>query len=140
MPNSSASISVSTSAAQLIATNGPCRRGPSVVNLARDQLLADAALAFDQHGEVGVRDALDPLAQQPHRLARSDQRRRAIALGRRQGRGRAGQPLRLEQHAGNARGRFEQLAGPVVGPGARVERRFEHDLPALLFHRHEKAT
>ena len=29
MPNNSASMSVSTSAAQLIATNGPCRRGPS---------------------------------------------------------------------------------------------------------------
>jgi hypothetical protein len=29
MPNSSASIMLSTSAPQLIATNGPCRRGPT---------------------------------------------------------------------------------------------------------------
>ena len=46
-------------AAQLIATNGPCARRLRVVKRARDQLLAGAALAGDQHGRVGVRHAVD---------------------------------------------------------------------------------
>ena len=48
MPNSSASISVSTSAAQLMATNGPCRRRLQRVDLPRHQLLAHTALALDE--------------------------------------------------------------------------------------------
>ena len=64
MPNSSASSSVSTSAAQLTATNGR-RAGPELVNLACDELLARAALALDQHREVGVRDPLDPARAAP---------------------------------------------------------------------------
>ena len=108
------------------------------MNLTRDQLLADAALAFDQHGEVRVRDALDAVAKQPHRLARPDQRRRAVPLDQRQWRRRVGEPLGFEQHAGDAGRRLEQLAGPVIRPGARVEGRLEHHLPALLLHRHDE--
>ena len=51
-PNSSLSSSVSGSAAQLTATNGPRRAARSLVERARDQLLAGAALAEDQHGGV----------------------------------------------------------------------------------------
>ena len=110
------------------------------MNLPGDELLADAALAFDQHGEVGGRDALDALAQQPHRLARSDQRRRAVALDRVNGAGVLREPLGLEQHAARCGRRLEQLTGPVIGSGARIEGRFEHHLAALFLHRHRKAT
>ena len=66
MPNSSASISVSTSAAQLTATNGPRLRGLRAWISLRDQLLACAALPFDENREVRSRDAADPRAQVLH--------------------------------------------------------------------------
>ena len=53
-PKSSLSSSVSGTAAQLIATKGPVARGACGVERARDQLLAGAALAGDEHGRVGV--------------------------------------------------------------------------------------
>ena len=72
-PNSSDSSSVSGRPAQLTATNGRAARGLRCVNRARDELLADAALAGDQHLGVGSRDALDFLREFRDRSARSDQ-------------------------------------------------------------------
>ena len=43
--------------AQLTATNGPAGAAPAIVERARDQLLAGAALAGDQHRRVGRRRA-----------------------------------------------------------------------------------
>ena len=40
---------------------------------ARDQLLAGAALAADEHGDVGVGDAADQLAHLAHLVARAEQ-------------------------------------------------------------------
>ena len=74
MPKSSASSSVSTSAAQLTATKGPRSPRAEVVDLAGDELLAGAALALDEHGEIRHRHALDALAQRPHDRARADER------------------------------------------------------------------
>ena len=56
-PNSSLSSSVSGIAAQLIATNGARRARAAVVERARDELLADAALARDEHRRRRGRDA-----------------------------------------------------------------------------------
>ena len=58
-PKSSLSSSSAGSAAQLTLTNGRSLRGRALVDGARDQLLADAALAADQHGDVAVGDLLD---------------------------------------------------------------------------------
>ena len=53
-PNSSLSISVSVSAAQLTATHGPFARRRRAVDRARDHLLAGAGLAAEQHGRVAT--------------------------------------------------------------------------------------
>ena len=58
-PNSSDSISSSGIAAQFTCTNRSRLPQAVAVNRARDQLLADAALALDQHGRVGRRGAAD---------------------------------------------------------------------------------
>ena len=50
----------------------PARRG---VERARDQLLAGAALAANQHRDVGVGDALDQLAHLGHPLAVAEEQR-----------------------------------------------------------------
>jgi hypothetical protein len=47
------------------------RRG--VVHAARDQLLAGAALAADEHRDVGVGDAIDQRAHLAHLIARAEQ-------------------------------------------------------------------
>ena len=54
-PKSSLSSSVSGSAAQLTATNGPSARALGAVDAARDQLLAGAGLALDQHRRSATR-------------------------------------------------------------------------------------
>ncbi len=64
-PNSSFSISVSGMAAQLIATNGPCAARRQEMQAAREQLLAGAALAQQQHGGLRRRH---PLEQAQRRL------------------------------------------------------------------------
>ena len=52
----------------------PRRRAGCCVWMARgDELLADAALAGDQHLGVGARDALDLLAQLQHRVAAANE-------------------------------------------------------------------
>ena len=47
----------------------PAAPGAELVNLMRDELLADPALALEQHGEIGLRDALDPVAAAPESAA-----------------------------------------------------------------------
>ena len=74
-PNSSLSSSVSGSAPTLTAMNGLSRRGLSDVNRARDELLARAALAFDQHGARHRRHLLDLHHHLAHRVALADQAR-----------------------------------------------------------------
>ena len=58
-PNSSLSSSVGGIAAQLMATNGAVAPRAPVVERARDELLARAALARDEHRRVAVGDAGD---------------------------------------------------------------------------------
>ena len=68
-PKSSDSSSVSGTAPQLMATNGPAVRGRLVVDQPRDALLADAALAGDEHGRVHLRDAPRQIEHPLHRRA-----------------------------------------------------------------------
>ena len=64
-PNSSDSSSVSGIAAQLTATNGIVALRAAVVDRARDQLLAGAGLAGDQHRAAGRGDQLDAARSPP---------------------------------------------------------------------------
>ena len=59
-------------APQLIVMNGLLARGERAVDLARDQLLAGAGLAGDQHRDVGGRDLLDLAEHLLHRRRRAD--------------------------------------------------------------------
>ena len=72
-PNNSLSSSVSGMAAQLMARNG--RVGPLAVLIDRpgDQLLAGAALAADQHGDVLRRHPADRLVHLLHGRTAADQ-------------------------------------------------------------------
>ena len=72
-PNSSDSSSVSGRPAQLTATIGALRARAALVDRVRDELLADAALAGDQHLRVGSRDAVDLLRELRDDAARPDQ-------------------------------------------------------------------
>ena len=72
-PNSSDSSSSEGSAAQFTFTNGLSRRGDACVDGARHQLLAGAALAADQHRDVGVGDAGDEVLHFAHLLVASEQ-------------------------------------------------------------------
>ena len=94
-PNSSASSIVSGSAAQLIAMNGPSRRGELVVDRAGQHFLAGAGRAVDQHGDVGLRDALGEREQ-----------RQALGIG-----------------GGRHVGPGDQRAGEAVADRARRRRR-----------------
>ena len=71
-PKSSLSSRVSVSAAQLMATNGLSARGTVPVHGARDQFLAGAALATDQHRRVRACDARDAVEERTHWFARAD--------------------------------------------------------------------
>ena len=77
-PNSSLSISSSGMAAQLTSTNGPPRRRLSAWMRARDELLARAVLAVDQHAAVGRRRHRDLLAQLRHHVALAHHRQPPI--------------------------------------------------------------
>ena len=94
----------------------------ALVQRARDELLAGAALAGDQHGRVGLGDAVDQVADLPHRRARADdlaRQRAAVDL--------LAQPLdlgaqRAVLHRALERERelldLERLGDEVVGAGA----------------------
>ena len=71
-PKSSLSTSSRESAAQFTLTSGFARRGLLVVERVRDELLAGAALAAHQHGDVGVGDLVDGLEDALHRGASPD--------------------------------------------------------------------
>ena len=88
-PNSSVSISSGGIAAQLTLTNGLSARALGAVDRARDQLLAGAALAGDQHARPRRRDLRDLGEQRRHRRALADhlealvgQRAQALDLAR----------------------------------------------------------
>ncbi len=71
-PNSSLSSSVSGRAAQLTVTNG-LRGAPAVVmDGARDQFLARAALAAQQHRRVALGDVRDQVVYRLHRAGVAD--------------------------------------------------------------------
>ena len=65
-PKSSLSRSSAGSAAQLTFTNGRLLARRALVDGARHQLLADAALAADEHGDVAVGDLLDDRRDRLH--------------------------------------------------------------------------
>ena len=64
-PKSSLSISAAGSAAQLTLMNGFPAAGCAGVDGARDELLAGAGLAEDQHGRVGRRHLSHAVAAPP---------------------------------------------------------------------------
>ena len=80
-PKSSLSISSSGIAAQLTSTNAAVRRRLSRVDRARDELLAGAVLAVNQHAAIGGRGHRDLLAELAHRVALADHRQIAIDPG-----------------------------------------------------------
>ena len=71
-PNSSLSNSVSTTAEQLTVTKRRSRRGPGLVQRARDQLLAGAGLAGDERGAHVRRQPADHAEQLLHHRAAAD--------------------------------------------------------------------
>ena len=81
-PNSSDSSSVSGIAPQLSATNGLLAPQRVEVDRLRDQPLAGARLAGEQHRAVGARDRLDHLEHVEHRLAAPDDVRELVRRGR----------------------------------------------------------
>ena len=102
-----------------------------LVDLTRDQFLADTALALEQDGEIGRGDPLDRRAQGLHHLSRPDQWRRAVATWP----GRVEQPgpreleagsLDLQNQRAHVRGGGQHLEVPVSQPASRVECHFEH--------------
>ena len=114
MPNSSASISVSTSAAQLIATNGPCRR-----RLSSWICRATSSLPVPLSPSISTVKSVVATRSMRSRSAciteaRSDQRRRAVDRARHGGVGQARQTLDLEQQRRQAGRRLEQLTAPFV--------------------------
>ena len=116
-------------AAQLIATNGPFGAGAGVVQRARAQLLAGAALAFEQHRGVGAGGAIDRRHHLPQRRRVADDARTAAA-GRRFF---LQQPVVVEQPALLERARHQQQQ--VIGIdrlGEKVERAVLHRLDGVL--------
>ena len=71
-PNSSLSSRPVGIAAQLSFTNAPIAPRAQLMDGARDQLLAGAGLARDEHGRIGRRDGLDLLQHAPQRGAAAD--------------------------------------------------------------------
>ena len=122
-PNSSLSSRPSGIAAQLIGTKGFSRAAAVDVDRARDELLAGAALAGDQHARVDVRRAADQREHVAHRRAVADQVAEA-RCGRRRGAARGSPP---RARAARARARRcgapprARTAGHVV-EGARAHR------------------
>ena len=77
-PNSSLSISSSGNRRAVDFDEGVVAAAAQRVNGPRDQFLAGAVLAVNQHAAVGRRRHRDLLAQLPHRVALADHRLRAI--------------------------------------------------------------
>ena len=81
-PKSSLSTSSRLIAAQFTATNGRARRDAALVQRLRDELLAGAALAAHQHGEIGLGDLADRLEDLRHRRGPSRSGSRSATRGR----------------------------------------------------------
>ena len=101
-----------------------------IVDLTRDELLAHAAFAFDEHGEVGGGDALDRRSQRLHDHRRSNERRRAVAphaTGIEQPRADELQARAFDfQHEGaDVRGQPEHLKVPFAEAATWIEGRFQ---------------
>ena len=79
-PNSSLSSSSAGSAAQLTFTNGRSFRGRSLVDRARHELLADAALAADEDGDVAVGHLFDDLRDRLHLGTVAPEQERAVLI------------------------------------------------------------
>ena len=109
-PNSSLSISVPATAPQSTTTNGLSLRRDSAWMRARDQILAGAGLALDQHGRVGRRDALDQAEDLAHRERAADQLAERL-LVRRQDLDALLERLELELHRADG----DHAAGADVG-------------------------
>ena len=120
-PNSSASASASGMAAMLTATNGPSGGALAPWMQPRDDLLAGAGLAADEHAGVGVGDLVDAIQHQPHgRVLADDGHAGGVAAAARrawpavtraiaslEGRG----VERLRDHVGGARAQRLDRAG-----------------------------
>ena len=101
-PNSSLSASSRGSAPQLTATNGPPGFGPELVQRARHQLLAGAALARDQHRRRRRRHQRRARQRRPQRGIVSDdraERRPLVSLASHAHRCRRRAPRRLRSAA-----------------------------------------
>ena len=79
-PKISLSSSVSGIAAQLMPTNGASRARTELMDGLRDQLLAGARFADDQHGRRRRRRLLDDLVDPPHLRAVADDAAEAALL------------------------------------------------------------
>ena len=116
-------------AAQLIATNGPLARGAGVVQGARAQFLAGAALAFEQHRGVGAGGAIDRGHHLPQGRRVADDARTAAARGRFF----LQQAVIIQQAAllERARDQQQQVIG-IDRLGEKVERALFHRLDGVL--------
>jgi hypothetical protein len=129
MPKSSASSSVSTSAAQLMATNGPLRRRLTSW-ICRATSSFPPRIRPPTSREIRRGQSLDRRAQSAHDVGGSDDRRRGVATGAmavEQARARELGPrsLDLEDKRADVRGRTEHLEIPVAEAASRIECRFK---------------
>ena len=116
-PKNSLSASVSGTAAQLTGTNGARARAPERVDGARDDLLAGARLALDEHGRPGPGGGANERA---HALRSPGSRR--SARRRRPARSPRPRAPAARRRSDAARARSSALERDVVG-GARLHRR-----------------
>ena len=121
----------------LIATNGPPRRRAVIVQRARHQFLAGAALAVDHHRQVGGREPRDGAVDLLHRRAAADQRQLLVGVARPAG-GACGVGGRRGQRAADHREQFLQIErlGQILERAAlrRLHRRHQRRLRA---HHHD---
>jgi hypothetical protein len=104
---------------------GAAPAAAQIVNLPRDELLARAALPFDERGEVGGGHPLDTQPEGLHTGAGADERRRAVAqLVRRQ----RLDPAGFEDQASELRSCVEQIEVAFVQRTSRIGGRFQHRL------------
>jgi len=96
------------------------------MNLTSHQFFAGPAFALDQHREVRCGDALDPIAHQSNRPARSNQWRGTItATARARKRPSAVRPLDLQEQARYLCSRRQHPTRPFIDRTRRVKHRFQ---------------
>jgi hypothetical protein len=94
--------------------------GSLIENLNKIAVRLWTGCSFDENGEVGCRDALDPVADEPNRLTGPNQRRSAVLHARELWRSSVG-ALDLEQQRREMGRPFEHLTRPAVERPARIE-------------------